>query len=183
MGKPMFRVLKIAAIACAAVLSAMTEAQAGIPIPIPCSGEKIIKVADMPKAAMSDGTKVDLGYMFQYCFGGKWVGYIGSDRSYLNLPDEMLATMAILAGLQELPPAPSFWGAAWHNKWQFFPEWLWLIMVTAIGGGLISNKWRYGTWAHPRSYVAVAAGEAEAARHAAAVPSVSVAPRGFGKRI
>jgi hypothetical protein len=57
----MFRALKIAAITCVAVLSAMAEAQAGIPIPIPCSGEKIIKVADMPKAVMPDGTKVDLG--------------------------------------------------------------------------------------------------------------------------
>jgi hypothetical protein len=57
----MLRALKIAAIACVAALSAITEAQAGVPIPIPCNGKKIITVADMPKTAMPDGTKLDLG--------------------------------------------------------------------------------------------------------------------------
>jgi hypothetical protein len=121
--------------------------------------------------------------VIQYRFDGEWASYIYCDRSYLNLPDEMLGTMAILAGLQELRPVPSFWVAAWHNKWQFFPEWLWLILVTSIGGGLISNKLRHGTWAHPRSYAAVAAGQAGAARHVAATPSVTVAPRGLGKQV
>jgi hypothetical protein len=164
----MFRVLKIAAIACVAALAGMSEAQAGIPIP--CTGDKIVKVADMPKSAMPDGTKVDLGYMFQWCFTGKWVGYIGSDRRYLDLPDHMLGAMAILAGFTELPPAPSFWAKAWENKWQFFAEWLWLLLLSIAACGLASNKLLYGTFAHPRSTVEATPAPAHQAAAAKAAP-------------
>jgi hypothetical protein len=145
----MLRLVKIWAVAAMAVFASVSGAQAGIPIP--CTGEKIVKIADMPKAAMPDGTKVDLGYMFQYCVTGKWVGYVGSDRRYLDLPDHMLGAMAILAGFQELPPAPSFWAAAWGNKMQFFAEWLWLCLLSMAACGLISNKVLHGTFVHPTS--------------------------------
>ena len=137
------------AVAAVAVFASEAGAQAGIPIP--CTGEKIVKVADMPKTAMPDGTKVDLGYMFQYCFTGKWVGYVGSDRQYLELPDHLLGAMAILAGYKELPPAPGFWASAWDNPGSFWVEWLWLGLLAIAGCGLISNKVRYGTFAHPPS--------------------------------
>jgi hypothetical protein len=168
----MSHVLKIAVIASAATFAAITGAQAGIPIP--CTGDKIVKVAGLPKNFVTpDGKKVDLGYMFQWCFTGKWVGYVGSNNRYLNLPEELLLTVAAGPDGKSMPTAPSFWVSAWANKWDFFAEWLWLCMLSIIAGGLISNKLFHGTFAHPSSH---------AKAEATAAPSTTVPLRGFGKR-
>jgi hypothetical protein len=163
--------LKVAAMTCFAALVLMSEAQAGIPIP--CTGDKIVKVADFPqKMATPDGKKIDLGYMFQGCFTGKWIGYVGSSSSYLNLPEELLLTVAAGPDNRSMPKVPGFWASARTNKWQFFAEWLWLGILSIIAGGLISNKIFHGTFAHPSSYPQVAP---------AAPTPTSVPLRGFGR--
>ena len=36
---------------------------------------------------------LNLGYMFKYCFGGEWVGHIGSDSRYLPLDEQGLKAL------------------------------------------------------------------------------------------
>lgn len=130
----MFRIFKLAAIACGLALAPQSQAHAG-KVPIPCTSEKIIKVADLPGVAMPDGTTVALGYLFQGCFSGKWIGHVGSDRTYLNLPDAFFETMGPSRGLTAMLQEPGFWASAWANKGLFWVEWLWIVVA---GGILLS---------------------------------------------
>jgi hypothetical protein len=168
----MLHFLKVATVVWMAALASMSVAQAGIPLP--CTSDKIVKVASLPQNITTpDGKKVDLGYMFQWCFTGKWVGYIGSSSSYLNIPEALLLTAAADTKDKAIPLVPGFWASAWSDKWQFFVEWLWLCMLLTVAGGLISNKIFYGTFARPSS---------EPRAVPAAQSSTPVALRGFGKR-
>ncbi len=85
-------------------------------IAIPCTGESIIKVLDIPATAgmtvpankhMRD-KRLDLGYKFKYCFSGEWVGHIGSDTQYVRLDAARLKMLVMAAGLKEPPSEPSF---------------------------------------------------------------------------
>jgi hypothetical protein len=76
-------------------------------IPIP-TGETIVKVLDFPDTAIlrrEDGTYIDLGYRFSRK-GDKWVGYIGSSRSYLDLNETQLKAIMSLVGIKQFPPIP-----------------------------------------------------------------------------
>ncbi len=135
----MLRLVKICAVAVVAALASLSAANAGM-IPIPCTGEKIIKVADFHDMTRPDGTRIDLGYLFQGCFSGKWIGYVGSTSSYLNLPDGVVEVLALSRGLTAMPPVPGFWSSAWANKWQFGTEWAWMVIVGFLGCVAILRK-------------------------------------------
>jgi len=87
-------------------------------------GEKIIKVKDLPDTPdfrTRSGKYVDAGYLYKqitvffvpvWNYGGKWVGYTGSDKSYLRLKENKLRAIAKKAKI-ELPKSPTlpFWDA------------------------------------------------------------------------
>lgn len=111
----MRRFLAIALVAVGFISLGSTSVEAR-KIAIPCTGELIINVLDIPAMA---GVKIganrhmrekrlDLGYKFKYCFSGEWVGYIGSDTSYVPLDANKLKALVALAGLKEPPSEPSF---------------------------------------------------------------------------
>jgi hypothetical protein len=102
-----------------------TPAQAGIPIP--CTGEKLIKISEQGHPR-SDGSVVYLGYK-AHCFGGEWVGYL-SDRNYVKLPDATdEATIAQAFGYDKLPSPPG----VFSDPLAFWVEWLWMAILL-IGG-------------------------------------------------
>lgn len=91
-----------------------TAANAGVPIP--CTGESLVKVVDVP--AMAGVTikanqdlkekRLDIGYKFIGCFGGgEWVGYLGHSTRYLPLDAQQFQTLVTAAGLGAPPPVPS----------------------------------------------------------------------------
>ncbi len=81
-------------------------------------GEKIIKVMDFPDDLpfkTPTGEFVDAGYRYQqvtiffipvWNYNGKWCGYVGSDNQYVDLDEETLSGVAMVAGLV-LPEKPS----------------------------------------------------------------------------
>ncbi len=106
-----------------------------IPIPGLSSGEKIVKVVDLPdKPALlrDDGKYIDLGYLHR-TGGGEWVGYIGSSTSYVPLRGDRLQAFMRAAGLRELPPAP--------EKPSIFSEPLMIISVIIV---VMALAWKLG---------------------------------------
>lgn len=126
-----------------ALLTVPTTALAGVPIP--CTGEAVIKVLDIPalkgleiQANRGQREKsLDLGYKYTGCFSGKWVGYLGSSRSYLPLNENQLKMLLAAAGLDQPPPVPGFWSAPLSVQW---PVFLWggiigfVVVGTALSG-------------------------------------------------
>ena len=101
-------------------------------VPIPCTGEKIVKVADLPRTAeftLANGQHVDLGYLYQSCFSGKWVGYVGSSSRFVTWKDGTLPDIAATAGMPALPAEPGFFWGLYNAPGQFVAEWLWIIVV------------------------------------------------------
>ncbi len=131
--------LKLVAIFAGLTLATTTRSEAGIPIP--CTGDKIFKVADLPaELKRPDGVKVDLGYMVSGCFSGRWIGYVGSSSQYLDLfkpasPGNLssLAVMVAAGWLPAMPEEPGFWSSAWSHPGAFWAEWLWLVLAPLIG--------------------------------------------------
>ena len=80
-----------------------------IPVPIPGSGEKLVRVVDFPDTPAllhKTGKYLDLGYKFnRFSSGGEWVAYIDSSR-YVPLDKEQLQFFLMLGGLDKLPPVP-----------------------------------------------------------------------------
>lgn len=111
------------------LVAAPAAAHAGIPIP--CTGESIVKVLDIPVLAQVEvdagGHKIekrfDLGYKFSGCFGGEWIAHTGSDREYVAVDDARLQMMLRAAGRTTLPPVPSFWKSR-----QAPPVYIWLAI-------------------------------------------------------
>lgn len=127
------------------LVAAPSAAEAGVPIP--CTGESIVKVLDIPSLAQVDvdaqGRRIerrfDLGYKFSGCFGGEWVAHVGSDHKYVTVGEAKLQQMLRAAGRSELPPAPSFWSSG-----NSIPVYIWLGILTvgAIGAVLSKSKER-----------------------------------------
>jgi hypothetical protein len=72
------------------------------------SGETVVKVMDLPNVASlkrTDGSFVDLGYKFN-TVGGEWVGYVGSNSTYLKLSETEIKMLLLLGGKSGLPPIP-----------------------------------------------------------------------------
>lgn len=119
-----------------AALFSASGAKAGVPIP--CTGETIVKVLDLDTADLAAAQaqktgkpprKIDLGYKFSGCFSGKWVGYTGSSRSYLDLPEDMLRLLLMKSGRKDFPPAPSFMGT-FSASWVV---WMYLVVFGILG--------------------------------------------------
>lgn len=85
----------------------VTAGTAEADILIPCTGEHLVKVLDIPWPADTPPPRIDLGYKFNGCFGGEWVGYAGNDTKYLHVSDEQIALMLSVAKLDRLPSPPS----------------------------------------------------------------------------
>lgn len=78
---------------------------------IPCTGDRLVKLQDVPalKGKGPDNADVGLGYKFSGCFGdGEWIGYLDS-RNYVKLDDARLKSVLAAAGLKAAPPEPSRW--------------------------------------------------------------------------
>lgn len=120
-------------------------AEAGIPIP--CTGESIVKVLDIPVLAQVEvdaaGRRIekrfDLGYKFSGCTGGEWVAYVGNDREYVSVSQARLQDMLRAAGRSELPPAPSFWSSSNST-----PVYIWTAI---IGFGILFSVFQKGAGA------------------------------------
>jgi|GEM_PF-3123375 len=88
------------------------------PIFFGVGNEKIIKVADFPNTEeykVASGQYIDAGYMYKQAhifyipvwnYGGRWAGYVGNDKLYLDLTKEELDELAKEANVK-LPEAPS----------------------------------------------------------------------------
>ena len=166
-----WRTLSIVIIATMASLFAAGSAEAGIPIPIPCTGDKLLMVAELPGVNDAQGKAINLGYKMSWCgLSGEWIGHTGSDRSYYPLPAELTAALVAETGLRP----PGFWSSAWNNPGMFFAEWLWLLILGAVVVALIKNLARYGTLSNPHTAAKLA--EAEAAKEQAATGGVALSP-------
>jgi hypothetical protein len=94
-------------------LGAATSAQAKIVIP--CTGDRLVTVVEIPKEKQPPGETIDIGYRFPGCFDdGEWVGLRPQDagfstdtRYYLPMNDRLREALLKRAGLTELPPTPS----------------------------------------------------------------------------
>jgi hypothetical protein len=126
------RILGIATALVALILATGgAEAKRG-GVPIPCSSEKIIKVMDLPGFKTAGGIRMDLGYLVDGCFSGKWVGYVGSNSQYLSLQDGDIPAQAIKLNSGVAPKVPRFLSALFSSPGQFWVEWLYLVL--AVGG-------------------------------------------------
>lgn len=140
----------------AALLALPATALAGLPIP--CTGEAVIKVLDVPalkgleiQANRGQREKrLDLGYKYTGCFSGTWVGYLGSNRSYLTLNENQLKMLLAAAGLQQPPAEPGFWSAPFSVQW---PVFLWGVVIgfVVVGSVLSSYAQRHAPAPHPEA--------------------------------
>ena len=156
-----WRTLSIAIVAMIASLFAAGSAEAGIPIP--CTGDKLLMVAELPGVNDAKGRPIHLGYKMSWCgLSGEWIGHTGSDRSYYPLPAELSAAFVSEGGLTP----PGFWSSAWKNPGTFMAEWLWIFIGSTVVMGLINNLARYGTLSNP--HTAAKRADAKAAKEQAA---------------
>ena len=98
---------RLAALALLALLA--LPASASAKIYIPCTGDRMVKVRDVPalKGKGPEGRDVALGYKFSGCIGdGEWIGYVDS-QTFVPLDDAKLKMVLAAAGLQAAPAAPS----------------------------------------------------------------------------
>jgi len=113
-------------------------------IPIPCTGETIVKVLDIDSVpGRNPGIPglierpVDLGYKFSGCGNGRWVGYTGQSGRYLDLPEPVLKLLLLKAGRTEFPPAPSFMGTL-SASWVV---WMYIVLfIPVIIAGIFGKK-------------------------------------------
>ena len=155
------------------LLITMVPATAGI-IPIPCTGEKIVRLQDLdgvPLAAI--GSKVGLGYLYTGCFSGRWIGHTGSDSRYIDA-GSVLVKFATAANGGHEPNEPGLAWGMWNYPGAFWAEWLWAGLLALIVGGGLRNLALYGTFAHPSSGIHTPAAIAGPAPRQ---------PKGFGRRV
>ena len=65
-----------------------------------------------------------LGYQFNGCFTGEWVGYAEPGGRAVPINSRQLQAMIGLAGLVQLPPAPSYWASPENHRIGM----MWLIL-------------------------------------------------------
>lgn len=153
---------------------AMGPASAGA-IPIPCTGEKIVRIQDLDGApAAADGSKIGLGYLYTGCFSGRWIAHTGSDSRYIDAGDLVL-TLAKGLGGDEEPREPGLAWGMWSHPGAFWVEWLWATLLTLFVGCGLRNLVLYGTFAHPSASAPTTAAVADPAPQ-------PQSPRGFGRR-
>lgn len=132
------------------VTTFMTSATASAGV-LPCTSNSLVKVIDMyyPRGiedrqlAGLRERQVHLGYRFKGCFGGEWVGYIAADQPAIPLSDQQLRAMLFISGMNDLPPAPSYWASPENHRNGLM--WLILGLVVIIAAtlqqmGVLSRK-------------------------------------------
>ena len=132
------------------VTTSMTSnaASAGI---IPCTGQSLIKVLDIYYPKGVEGRhinalreqRIHLGYLFNGCFKGEWVGYVAADKPAVPLSDPQLRAMLFIAGMNELPPPPSYWASPENHSvgmmWLIVGLFI-LIFAVLQQMGFLSNR-------------------------------------------
>jgi hypothetical protein len=106
-GRACFMRFRLAALFALALVA--LPAGASAKIYIPCTGDRMVKILDVPalKGKGPEGADVALGYKFSGCVGdGEWIGYLDS-RQYLTLDEPKLKAILSAAGLTAAPPSPS----------------------------------------------------------------------------
>lgn len=144
----MLRSVVVASVMLVTSLLTSATASAGI---LPCTGNSVVKVVDMyyPRGiedrhlASLREKRVHLGYRFNGCSGGAWVGYVADDKPWIPLNDNQLRAMLFIAGMNELPPAPSYWSSPENHRIGLM--WLILGLVLIIAAtlqqmGVMSKK-------------------------------------------
>jgi hypothetical protein len=172
---------------CAFFACALVPNEASAGIPIPCTGEHLVLVRQLPddvKIQTHRGlVHINLGYKFSGCTDGKWVGYSGTGRTYYDLPEAVLELYVIRAGLRGLPREPSYLftlSASWS-------AWLWAGMlgfgaVGALGRSKAAGPKAPGEATQPSEAV----NEAAPAQVTSAAMLRASAPRDrptFGRRV
>lgn len=126
-------VLAMAAIALSAPVVS-SPAMAGMPLP--CMGDRSIKVNETG-VKLENGKTVFLGYMYQGCVNGQWIGYVDG-RKYLPLKSEVAATaLAQASGLKGLPQPPS----QFAHPVVFWVEWVWGLVIAFVVFGTALSTW------------------------------------------
>lgn len=136
-------IVRSIALALMVMCAGATAAHAG-KVPIPCTGESIVHVLDIPAtkgleipANKDMETKVlNLGYKFKYCFWGEWVGHLGSDSRYLPLTEHSLTMLLASAGLTEPPSRPTIFSHPSAN-WVF---WMYVVVFGCIAVSIAFKK-------------------------------------------
>lgn len=86
----------------------LAAAPAEAKIYIPCTGDRLVTIKEIPKDKQPAGQTVHLGYRFSGCFGeGEWVGTTDESNRYYKLTPNQLREVVARAGLKQLPPTPS----------------------------------------------------------------------------
>lgn len=142
------RCLQVSLVVFACLLASPERAEAGR-VPIPCTGESLVKVLDIPALAEAavdaKGRKTekrhDLGYKFSGCLGGEWVVHVGSSSDYIPLSQGQLELMLLAAGLKDPPPVPSFWSSG-----QSGPVYIWGVAIGLVAVGVyFQNRGQSGS--------------------------------------
>lgn len=132
------RLLRTSTFVLMSLLLSTAPSEAGVPIP--CTGESLVKVLDIPALAHVEvdasgretKSRRDLGYKFSGCTGGEWVVHVGSKTRYIPLSEGQLQLMLLAAGLTEPPPAPSFWSSG-----QSVPVYIWGVAIGFVAIGVL----------------------------------------------
>jgi hypothetical protein len=127
---------RIYALVAAIAVLGLTAMAAEAKVPIPCTGEKVVKVMDLPKVeafSMPGGQHVDLGYLYQSCFSGKWIGYVAGSSRYMSWKDGMLPEAMAAGGVSSMPQEPGFFWGLIHAPRAFMAEWAWIVTIIIIG--------------------------------------------------
>ena len=95
---------------------------------IPCLGDRIVKMADLPGEADAAGRPVRLGYAFTLCFSGHWVRYSDGSRFFPEtLQPEDVAALVRRGTLTAMPSAPIAGLAILLYPGTFYRELLWML--------------------------------------------------------
>ncbi|MEM7774880.1 MAG: hypothetical protein AAF732_04675 [Pseudomonadota bacterium] len=102
----MLRLIFFVVLAGALVIALTRDVSAGIKIP--CTGDRLVKVLDVPADKQPQGREIHLGYKFPGCFSeGEWIGYTGKSDSYVHLDNATRDWMLNALGRSDFPPVPS----------------------------------------------------------------------------
>ena len=123
-------------IAVAVLFTAMIPTPALAGMPLPCTGDRSIKVNETG-IKLKNGTTVFLGYMYQGCVTGQWIGYLDG-RRYLPLKTPEAATaLALASGLTGLPQPPN----QLAHPFVFWVEWVWGLVIAFVVSGTAVSAW------------------------------------------
>lgn len=138
----MFQRLIYAIAAFCAVACAGGAAEAA-KVPIPCTSQKVVKVLELPMTeafATQTGQHVDLGYLHDGCFSGKWVGYVDGGNRYVTFRPEGFAMALQTLGMTEPPSPPSVLTGLIRVPGQFWVEWVWIVALGCIGVSVVVSE-------------------------------------------